>query len=118
MLSSDEQEILAFLKPLGRQFATSKEVCRRACGKQRYNKDPNWAKPLLKKLEQKGFLETNANGQYRVKPEPDGKKKVPLAPHIQRILDQSNKDFSSSKIIDIDEDYQNLTTKPKKPKSG
>lgn len=118
MLSPDEQDILTFLKPLGRQFATPREVCRRACGKQRFNEDPSWAKPILKKLEHKGFLETNANGHYRLKPEDDLKKKVPMAPHIQRILAQSSKDFSASTIINVDEDYENLTKKTGKPKGG
>lgn len=116
MLSPDEQEIISFLRPLKKQFATSREICRRACGKQRFNEDPNWAKPLLKKLEKQGYLESNANGHYRIKPEEDAKGKVPLAPHIQKILSQSSKDFSTSIIINVDEDYENLTKKPGKPK--
>jgi hypothetical protein len=118
MLSQDENDIMDFLKPLGRQFATAREVCRRAGGKQRFIEDRDWAKPLLKKMEKKGLLESNASGHYRIKPADDGKPKIPLSPHIQRILAQSGKDFSEATIIEVDEDYAKLSKSGKaKPAS-
>jgi hypothetical protein len=123
MLTQDETVIIDYLKPLGKQFISAKEVCRRAAGKQRFNKDQDWAKPLLKRLEKKGVLESNALGHYRIKPEEDDKRKIPLAPHIQRILAQSSQDFSETAIIQLDDDYEKLSkdapAKPgsKKPKS-
>jgi hypothetical protein len=109
MLSSEEIEIIDFLRPLGKQFASPKEVCRRAGGKLKFQKDPYWAKPLLKRMEKKGFLQSNENGHYRIKPEDDKRKKVPMSPAIQKILNNSSKDFGNTSILEIDEDYVNLS---------
>ena len=112
--------IMDYLKPMGRQYASPKEVCRRAGGKQKFIEDPYWAKPLLKKLEKKGMIESNSSGHYRLKGEPeDEKKKIPLSPHIQSILARSGKDFSETIVLEVDEDYEKLARKkPEKKRFG
>jgi len=109
MLSAEEKEILDYLKPLGKQFASPKEVCRRAGGKIKFQKDPYWAKPLLKRLEKSGMLQSNANGHYRIKPQHDNKPLVPMSAAIKEILNKSDKDFGQSTILEIDDDYINLS---------
>lgn len=121
MLSAEETLIMDYLRPMGKQFASSKEVCRRAGGKQRFIEDPYWAKPLLKKMEKKGILESNASGHFRIKGDPaeDEKKKVPISPHIQSILARSGKDFSDTIVLEVDEDYEKLAKKkPEKKRFG
>ena len=120
MFSQEETFIIDYLKPLGKHFASSKEVCRRAGGKQRFIDDPYWAKPLLKKLEKKGMLESNPSGHFRIKGDPDEEKKqVPVSPHIQSILARSGKDFSETIVLEVDEDYEKLAKKkPEKKRFG
>ena len=112
--------ILDYLKPLGKQFASPKEVCRRAGGKQRFIEDPYWAKPLLKKMEKNGLLESNSSGHFRIKAKTEEeKKKVPISPHIQSILARSGKDFSDTIVLEVDEDYEKLARKkPEKKHFG
>jgi hypothetical protein len=116
MLTRDEQLIFDYLQPLGRQFTSAKEICRRAGGKQKYTKDAYWAKPLLKRMEKKGLLEMDAQGYWRIKPpdkEQDDKHQIPLDPRIAQILSSSGKDFTGSHVLEDDTVY---TTKP--PKSA
>ena len=61
-----------FLRPLGKQFASAKEIARRAGGKRKFQKDPYWAKPLLKRMEKKEVLESNASGHSKGNPGAQG----------------------------------------------
>ena len=114
MLSAEEKLILEYLKPLGKAFASAKEVCRRAAGKSQFNTDPVWAKKHLKRLENRGLLETNPLGHYRIRRENEDGSKVPLDPRISKILSQSGQDFSKSFILDDDQDYTKPGVKKKK----
>lgn len=85
----EEREIFLFLKTYGPSFVAGREVCRRAGGRRRYDEDHEWAKPILARMVERGILETNAEGQFRVKP---GKKKKDakwVSPDIAKILKES-----------------------------
>ena len=111
MLSPDEKEILDYLQPLGNQFVSAREICRRAGGKLKYLKEPEWAKPVLKRMERKGLLEINEIGHYRIKPpeeEPEERKKkrtFPVSPHIKQILAKSGKDFTKVYLLEDKDSY-------------
>jgi hypothetical protein len=111
MQTPEETLIVDYLKPLGKQFASAKEICRRAGGKQKYAEDPYWAKRLLKTMEKRGVLESNASGHFRIKSDEDPKKSVPISPHIARILAQSGRNFSEAIVLEVDEDYEKLAKK-------
>lgn len=66
-MDADEREIFQFLKSWSGQFVAAREICRRAGGRQRFHDDPEWAKPILLRMAQRGILESNATGQFRVK---------------------------------------------------
>jgi len=108
MLSAEDKIILEYLKPLGKAYATAKEVCRRAGGKSKFNDDPEWAKKFLKRLEKQGILETNPLGHYRIKRDENNTFKIPLDPSIRKILASSGQDFSESFLLEDPDDY----TKP------
>ena len=89
-MDADEREIYQFLKSRGLEFVHTREICRRAAGKHRFNEDPEWAKPVLVRMADRGILETNATGHYRLKPIPkknQGKRWV--SPDIAKILKES-----------------------------
>ena len=111
MNSPEEREILDYLSPLGKQFASAKEICRRAAGKTRYSKNPDWAKPFLKRMEKKGMLEVDSQGHYRLKrrDEKDANQGIPLDPRIRQILAKSGKDFS--KVFTLQDPTESDPTK-------
>ena len=89
-MDADEREIFQFLKTWGAEHTSAMEVCRRAGSKKKFYNDPNWAKPILQRMEERGILESDMQGRYRVKPvakEKKGNKWV--APDIAKILKES-----------------------------
>ena len=85
----DEREIFLFLKTYGSDFVAMREVCRRAGGRRRYHQDHEWAVPILLRMSERGILETNAEGQYRVKPSKTKKQERHISPDIAKILKES-----------------------------
>ena len=72
-MDASEREILVFLQTWGSDFVSAKEVSRRASTKKRYNEDQDWAKPFLQIMTDRGVLDRDASGRYRVKPKPKKK---------------------------------------------
>ncbi len=67
-MNEDERAIVEYLKTQGKNFVTANEICRRAGNIKRYRDERDWAKPVLMRMADQGILETNAFGQYRLKP--------------------------------------------------
>ena len=86
-MDSEEREIFYFLKTWGEEFVSAKEVARRASGKQKFHKNPEWAKPLLMRMQERGVLESDTQGRYRIKPLAQKNKKIRwVSPDIAKIL--------------------------------
>jgi hypothetical protein len=104
-VNADEKEVCNFLKSWRGQFVSGREVARRAGGKWRFRDDPNWAMPILLHLVEKGFVESDAAGYYRLRPT-EGKKKAQkwVSPQIKAILEKSGKDFSEALHIEDQDD--------------
>ena len=89
-MDSEEREIFYFLKTWGDEFVSVKEVARRAGGKQKYFKNPEWAKPLLVRMAERGVLESDTLGRFRIKPVPKKNKvKRWISPDIAKILSEN-----------------------------
>jgi hypothetical protein len=101
-MEADELSICNFLKSFPRQFVSAREISRRAGGKKRFQENPYWAKQTLMRLAEKGILESDNAGHYRLRP-PEKKKEKRrwIAPHIQEMLRQSGKNFEG--VIEIDD---------------
>jgi hypothetical protein len=65
VLSSDELEILSYLKSWNGKFVTVIEICRSASGRQKFKESPHWAKPLMSRLVELKLAEVNERGHYR-----------------------------------------------------
>ena len=65
ILSSDELEILAYLKSWNGKYVTMIEICRCAGGRQKFRESPNWAKNLMARLVETGEVAVNERGHYR-----------------------------------------------------
>jgi hypothetical protein len=67
-MDTDEREIFQFLKTWGGNFINAREIARRAGTKKRFHDNPDWAKPILQRMEERDILESDAQGHFRIKP--------------------------------------------------
>ena len=109
-MDTDEREILQFLKGWGADFTNATEISRRAGGKQKFHKDPNWAKTILLRMEERGILESDSQGRFRIKPLPrKGKHAQWVSPDIAKILAESGvAPEGEGGAIAADEFYEDL----------
>jgi hypothetical protein len=112
-MDAEEREIYFYLKSCKHEYVSSREICRRAGGKRRFHREPEWAKPAINRMVERGIIEMDGAGHYRLKPPEDnrsGKKKRWVSPQIQGILRNSGKDFSEVVMTedDLDRYYDGL----------
>ena len=93
-MDSDEIEVSLYLKGWPGQFVSVAQISRRAVSRKRYNREPNWAVPVLSRMVEKGIIESDSGGHYRLKP-PQKKRKPArwASPEMRRILRESGKDY-------------------------
>jgi hypothetical protein len=99
-MDADEKEVYNYMKTCGEQFVSAREICRRAAGKWRFRDDPSWATPVLLHLVDKGILESDASGYYRLRQRDKNEPRKWVSPQIKEILEKSGKDFGD--ILDAD----------------
>lgn len=63
--SSDELEILEYLKSWGGKYVSLVDISRTASGRQRFKERPNWANGLMARLIESKLIEVNERGHYR-----------------------------------------------------
>ena len=111
-MDADEREIFQFLKSWGGEFIAVREVCRRAGGRRRFAEEPEWAKPVLHRMMERGILESNSTGQFCIKPVPKkNKDKNWVSPDIAKILKESgveSEGASEGGDLGTDEYYDEL----------
>jgi hypothetical protein len=89
-MDSEEREIFYYLKTFGEDYVSGREIARRAGGKRKYHDDPEWAKPLLARMVERGVLQGDPQGRYRIKPVPKRNKSPKwVSPDIARILEEN-----------------------------
>lgn len=105
-MDADERYICIYLKSWPHQFISGREISRRAGGKWRFRENPDWANPVLARLVERGIIESDATGHYKliIKEKKDKPKKW-ISPQIRKILDNSGKDFGGITEIDEDDDF-------------
>jgi hypothetical protein len=79
ILSSDELEILEYLKSWKGTPVSMVEICRCAGGRKKYRECPHWAKGLMSRLVESNMVEVNERGHYRVLAEDEPKEQTPAA---------------------------------------
>ena len=94
MMDADEREVYLYLRRRPDEFVSAHTICRHAGGKLRFRESADWAKPVLRRMHERGILEADAAGEYRLAPVP--KSNVPkrwVSPHIAAILKRSGNKF-------------------------
>jgi hypothetical protein len=98
ILSSDELEILEYLKSWHGEPVSMVAICRCAGSRSKFKENPNWAKPLMSRLVEKRLVQVDERGHYRFIDEDEPKKKEKKshkvhAPHIpppvQGVVDEN-----------------------------
>ena len=108
-MDGDEREIFYFLKSRGDEFVNAKEVARRAGGKKRFFDDPEWARLVLVRMTERGILESDSLGRYRVKPiGKKGKNKRWVSPDIAKILEEGGVEVEGANELGSDDYYEQL----------
>ena len=89
-MDSDERDIFHYLQTWGANFVSAKEICRRAGSKKRYNEDNDWARGPLMRMAERGVVEGDSSGRFRVKPEPrkSGHERS-VSPEMSKIVNES-----------------------------
>ena len=104
-MDAEEKEICLYLKGFPGQFVSYGEIARRAAGKRRYREDPNWASVILTRMVEKGVIESDSTGHYRLKAVK--KREKPrrwVSPQVRKILEQGGKTFEMEE--DRDDEFK------------
>ncbi len=110
-MDGEEREIFHFLKTWGAEFVGAAEIARKAGNKKKFYEDPDWAKPVLMRMADRGLLQNDNQGRYRIKPVPRKKRGNKRdAPDIAKILAESGVAVEGEGTGDIAEDeyYEQL----------
>jgi hypothetical protein len=108
-MDGDERDIFQYLKTRGTDFVNGMEIARRAGNKRRFYQDPDWAKEVLVRMDERGILESDPTGRYRIKPvSRKDKDKRWVAPDIAKILQESGVETEAGGDIASDEFYEQL----------
>jgi len=103
-MDGEEREIFHFLKTWGAEFVGAAEIARRAGNKKKFYEDPDWAKPVLMRMADRGLLQSDNQGRYRIKPvSRKDKNKRWVAPDIAKILQESGVDMEDANDEAADE---------------
>jgi hypothetical protein len=71
LINPEQIEIYDFLKKFPRQFVSVVEVSKHVGNRKRFKEDRNWARPVLRRMEMEGWLESNSFGEYRLQCRPE-----------------------------------------------
>ncbi len=108
-MDADERDICIYLKSWPRQFVAGREIARRAGGKRRFRENPNWAVVTLERLVEKGIVESDSTGHFRLRlKERKEKPRMWLSPQIKKILEDSNKPLDKVFELEEPEDFYDL----------
>ncbi len=69
-LGEEEQIIVKYLQQLGGAGATAREICRKSATKDRWKENERWAMPFVQALRDKGLIEIDAGGHYKLTGKP------------------------------------------------
>ncbi len=98
MMDADEKEIFRYLWAEPEQFLPAAAICRHAGGRHKHRESPDWARPALLRMVERGIVETNAAGDYRLKPIPVVETTVTrrwVSPQLAELLRKQDKKFDS-----------------------
>jgi hypothetical protein len=119
-MNFEEKQILDFLKPCPRVFFSVREIGKKAGSRRQHTENPEWPRPHLVFLTQKGHLQSNPMGQYCYIPTEERKRRVyktgdhlkPLTPEeaakaAREALNPDNRPFAAGQAADPEKELEN-----------
>jgi len=70
-MNADETAVYEFLRDYPGVFVSVTEISRRMGARRKFDQDRAWARPILRRMELDGLLESNSVGEYRRKLKPN-----------------------------------------------
>ena len=108
-MDGDEREIFNYLKTWGHTVFCDAAAIPKRAGNKRYFVDPNWAKPVLMRMADRGLLEHDVMGRFRIEPvSRKDKHQRWVAPDIAKILQDSGVEMDDANQAGTDESYAEL----------
>ena len=106
-MDADERAIYYYLKSRRPKAVPARDISRHVGSKRRFHYNPEWASPVLLRMVERGVLETEATGCYRLKPIPprDTRGKRWASREIVEILKASGKEFDTLLTPEDEDDY-------------
>ena len=106
-MDADERAIYYYLKSRRPKTVPDRDIGRHVGGKRKSRYNPEWAKPVLLRMIERGILETDAEGSYRIKPMPrkDTPGKRWASPQFTEILKASGREFSNRITAEDEDEY-------------
>lgn len=98
MMDADEKEIFRYVRTEPDRFFPAVSICRHAGGKHKHRESPDWARPALLRMVERGILELDALGGYRLTPIPvvqSSNTRHWVSPQIAELLRKKGKKFDS-----------------------
>jgi hypothetical protein len=108
MMDADEREIFFYLRKDRESFVSAGTITRHAGGKHKFRESSDWARAALLRMVERGILELDPTGAYRLRPmpKPDPSAQSPrwVSPQIAELLRKSGKRFDVVVTADMDEE--------------
>ena len=102
-----ERQIYHYLKSRRPKSVSARDINRHVGSKRKFHYNPDWATPALLGMVERGILETDAEGFYRLKPIPpkETKGKRWASPEIAELLKASGKAFDNLITAEVEDEY-------------
>ena len=106
-MDAAEREIYHYLKSRRPTSVPARDINRHVGSKRKYRYNHDWAQSALLRMVDRGILETDAEGFYRLKPIPrkDTEGKRWASPAIAEILKASGKAFDNLITAEDEDEY-------------
>jgi hypothetical protein len=106
-MDADEREVYYYVKSRRPKCVLDRDIARHVGGKRRFRYNPEWVKPVLLRMVERGILEIDAEGFYRLKPMPkkETQGKRWASPHISELLKASGKAFKNVITVEDEDEY-------------
>ncbi len=98
-MNADEQTVCEFLKQYPGTYVSVTDISRRLGKHQKFKKDRAWSRPILRRMELDGLVESNACGEYRLKD-------VASGTSFRNALTKPNIPLGDTTIIGLDQETE------------
>jgi len=96
-MNADETAIYKFLQGYPGVFVSVTEISRRMGARRKFDQDRTWARPILRRMDLDGVLESNEVGEYRLKKNPN------QTTTFKKALGQPGVSLGDTTIISLDD---------------